>query len=134
MASPLEQLILQNLATPQMVNPIQQAITTSPSYGLRTDMTPKGTGYFGSLPHVSGNPSTELSSTVNFDGQDRLIPLLVPTLQRSEIQHLLGGNDPTRDIVQKAVQFARARMSQGLSPFAGNQEIPYGISVDNPPQ
>lgn len=100
--------------------------------GLRKDMTLKANGFFGPLPAANGMTATELSTTVNFDGQERLIPLLVPTLDRSEVQYLTGGGKPSgpKDpIVQKAVSFARQRLSQGLSPFATNQEIPYGIKL-----
>ena len=45
------------------------------------------------------------------------IPTLVPTLTKQEIDYLLSGQRPTRAIVDKAVQHARQRMSQGLSPF-----------------
>lgn len=89
----------------------------------------KGTGFFGPLPAKGGKTSTELSIGVNFDGKEQLIPSLVPTLDRDEVNYLLNGGKATPQIVNKAVSFARQRMAQGLSPFAGNNEIPYGIKL-----
>lgn len=87
-------------------------------YGLREDGTPKGNGFFGMLPHSNGNRSSELSIGVNFDGKEHLIPSLVPTLSREEINHLLGGNAMTDAIVSKAVEHARQRMMAGLPVWA----------------
>lgn len=133
MANPaLNQAILQSLFR---MNPnlrdatgLNQAIAPSVAdYGMRLDNTRKQNGYFGPLMGPSGIPSTELSIGVNFDGKEQLIPSLVPTLNGEEVKYLLSGADPTKEIVDKAVSFARQRMAYGLSPFATNEEIPYGI-------
>lgn len=112
-----------------MADPLTEMIAQSINYGLRQDNTPKASGFFGPLPTPQGNVATELSIGVNFDGQERLIPALVPTLNTDEVQHLLGGGDPTPSIVNKAVSFARGRLSSNLNPFASNEEIPYGIQL-----
>lgn len=94
--------------------------------GLRPDGTPKGSGWLGELPRpVSMDPgktrpgvSTELSVGVDFGNGEQLIPTLVPTLSHPEVQWLLNNQGlPPDPIMQKAVDFARQRMRQGLSPF-----------------
>lgn len=92
------------------------------SYGNRTDGTPKGTGYFGELQRPDGKVSTELSLGVNFDGKDVLIPALVPTLTKSEVDYLLSGKQPTKAIIDKAVAHARQRLTAGKSPFAAPED------------
>lgn len=74
---------------------------------------PKGTGWMGALPNQAGGVSTELSSSN--DGMS--YPLLVPTLTKSEIAHLLANKEPTDDIYRKAEAFAQYRQQQGQSPF-----------------
>ncbi len=91
-------------------------------FGNREDGTKKSTGYFGVLPRPDGSVSTELSIGVNFDGKEHLIPALVPTLNKDEINYLLSGKKPTNEIVDKAVEHARIRISQGKSPFASSNE------------
>ena len=88
-------------------------------YGLRTDKTQKGRGYFGELKRPDGKISTELAIGVTFDGKEMEIPSLVPTLDKAEIDYLLDGNKPTAGIVQKAVAHAKTRMASGKNPFAG---------------
>jgi len=84
----------------------------------------KGLGFLGSLPTTdgTGRTSTELSIGVNFDGKETEIPSLVPTLNQSEIDFLLAGNKPTKAIVDKAVEHAKTRMSQGKNVFAQEGE------------
>ena len=93
-------------------------------YGLRQDGTQKGQGYFGELKRPDANISTELSIGVEFDGEEVEIPLLVPTLTRREIDSLLKGSEPTKQMVHKAVKHAKRRMKQGKSPFATEEEEP----------
>ena len=82
----------------------------------------KGLGYFGELKRPDGMVSTELSIGVEFDGKETEIPSLVPTLTKDEINHLLAGNEPTEQIVDKAVVHAKERMAEGKSPFAQEGE------------
>ena len=86
--------------------------------GRRPDGTPKGRGFFGELKRPDGQVSTELSVSVDLDGKKVLIPLLVPTLDKSEVDHLLSGKKWTQGILDKAVNFATSRMGDGRSPFA----------------
>lgn len=86
-------------------------------FGLRKDGTSKGPGWLGTLARPDGAVSTELSIGVNIDGRETLIPSLVPTLNRQEINHLLSGGEPTEQIVDKAVLHAKEKMARGLSPF-----------------
>jgi hypothetical protein len=87
----------------------------------RADGSRKGAGFLGPLKFKDGRTSTELSIGANFDGAQREIPSLVPTLSQDEINHLLGGGAPTPSIVQKAVDHARMRMQQGLPVFKGDK-------------
>jgi len=107
------------------------------TYGLRTDGTPKGPGFFGELPRKD-NPSSfsgELGATADLktpDGRPVLFPLLVPTLTRQEIDYLLSTSklnsaDPKaraieNTIYRKAQDFAAQRIAKGLSPFATHGE------------
>lgn len=91
----------------------------APDYGARADGTQKGTGYFGALPAAGGKVSTEISVGVNLGGKEMEIPTLVPTLTRPEIDHLLAGQPPTKEIVDKAVAHAKTRLASGKDPFAG---------------
>jgi hypothetical protein len=91
-------------------------------YGIRSDGTPKGRGFLGELKRPDGKFSTEISIGVNFDGKEREIPSLVPTLDKSEIKHLLSGKKPTDQIVKKAVDHARSRIGENLSPFYVDDE------------
>jgi hypothetical protein len=51
------------------------------------------------------------------------MPLMVPSLNPTELQLLLRGEDPTNDIYEKARSHALMRMMQGLSPFAGPNDL-----------
>lgn len=90
----------------------------SHEYGTRVDGTKKGTGYLGELKRPDGSVSTELSVGVDFGAGETEIPLLVPTLTKDEINHLLSGKKETPQIMDKAVKHAIERLKQGKSPFA----------------
>lgn len=98
------------------------------SYGKRADGTKKDTGFLGELKRPDGTVSTELSIGIEIDGQEREIPLLVPGLDKMEIQWLL--NTPAeniasavpRNILDKAVAHARDRLKAGKSPFYKSEE------------
>lgn len=92
------------------------------NYGTRADGTEKGLGFFGELQRPDGSVSTELSIGVNLNGRETEIPLLVPTLTREELDYLLQGGEPTRALVDKAVQFAQERAKAGKDFFAGEGE------------
>lgn len=79
----------------------------------------KGKGYFGKLPAKGGSVSTEISSE-NDEGE---YPLIVPTLTKKELDHLLAGDKPTDEIYDKAESWARTRKKSGKSPFADPAEL-----------
>lgn len=85
---------------------------------FRADGSKKGQGFLGPLKFHDGRTSTELSIGVNIGGRDVEIPALVPTLSKEQIDHLLAGNAPTDGIAEKAIEHAKMRVGQGLSPFA----------------
>lgn len=83
--------------------------------------TPKGEGYFGPLKNGK-DISTELSFDFDMDGKKVLAPLLVPTLNQNEIDYLLHNNKPTNIHYRKAMDYAKQRLQEGKSPFAGPGE------------
>jgi|GEM_PF-1004763 len=100
-------------------------------YGKRNDGTEKGSGFLGELKMQDGSDSvaTEISIGVEIDGQETEIPTLVPTLTKSEIDHLIKGGDPTDAIVDKAVAHARERIGDGKSPFANDGKLLEGPNI-----
>lgn len=86
----------------------------------RNDGTQKGSGYLGTILDSQGRPMTEFSIGVGIDGQEIEIPTLVPTLEPAEIEYLRNmqpGAPMPQSIQQKAIEHAKMRMRQGLSPF-----------------
>ena len=98
------------------------ARTASAPYGLREDGTPKGKGFLGLLKTGAGDEvMSEKSIGVEIGGKETLIPAIVPTLDKNEIEFLRKhkpGDKIPRSILIKASQHARKRMAEGLSPFA----------------
>ncbi len=97
--------------------PTLRVRATPPKGNLRPDGTLKGQGFLGSLKRPDGGISTELSISVGVEGKEILIPSLVPTLTKGEINYLLGGGEMTEAIRNKAVEHAMQRKKKGLSPF-----------------
>ena len=89
----------------------------SKNYGLRPDGTPKGKGWLGPLKMKDGGTMTEYSMGIELGGKEFLIPSIVPTLSKEEIDHLLEGGDITPTIFKKAVDHARPFILKGESPF-----------------
>lgn len=89
-------------------------------YGLRNSGDGvKGKGYFGGLPTKSGHTATEISSE-NDEGE---YPLIVPTLTKKELDHVLSGEKPTDEIYDKAESWARTRKKSGKNSFAEPTEL-----------
>jgi hypothetical protein len=98
---------------------VEDGVANVAPYGIRhSGEGVKGLGYFGLLRGKEG-VSTELSAEDD-DGEH---PLLVPTLTRKEIDHLLSGNEPTDAIYEKAAGHAKMRKEAGKSPFAEPTEL-----------
>ena len=78
----------------------------------------KGLGYFGEIPSVDkeGNPSRSTELAGEMEGIH--FPLLVPTLTKKEIDHLVSGKQPTDEIWDKAYKHALIRGKSGKDPFA----------------
>ena len=93
--------------------------TAMPDYGLREDGTRKGRGYFGEIDMGNGDYMTEKSVGVNINDQEMLIPTIVPTLTREEVDFMVSGGDPRENdtIMNKAVEHARKRLANNQSPF-----------------
>lgn len=104
-------------------SPQQRDSMTGKSPGLRNDGTQKGYGFLGELKRPDGNVSTELSIGVNIGGEETEIPVLVPTLSKTEIDLLLAGGKISEAIVRKAADHAKKRMSEGKSVFATPEDM-----------
>ena len=94
-------------------------------YGRRPDGELKGKGYFGELARPDKRVSTEISIGVPIDGKETLIPSMVPTLNKAELDELLSlpeGKIPSLSIRQKAQAHAVERMKKGLPVFASPDE------------
>jgi len=92
-------------------------------WAKREDGTKKGQGFLGLLKNAAGGVSSEISIGVDFGKGEVTIPTIVPTLNQQELDFLLANpkvkpQDLPPSIHKKAVDHARMRMSQGLSPFA----------------
>jgi hypothetical protein len=57
-------------------------------------------------------------------------PLLVPTLNKQEIDLLRMGIEPTPEIYKKAQDYAQKRIGAGQSPFATPQELRYPMPTE----
>lgn len=87
---------------------------------FRLDGSQKGRGYLGPVQNPYGQTMTEYTIGVNMDGKEVEIPTFVPTLTPQELEYLTrieDGQPIPESIVQKAVDHARMRMQQDLSPF-----------------
>lgn len=113
--------------------PQGSAYTDATQWNKRADGSQKGNGWLGLLRRPDGGVSSEISIGVEINGKEQEIPLMVPTLTRSEVQTLLS-KDPQKpgffsqlpdSIKQKALAFARDRLSQNKSPFASSTESPF---------
>lgn len=103
-----------------------RGVRSQGKYGSRVDGTTKGDGYFGALRmnDGSGKVATELGIGVEIDGKEMEIPSLVPTLSKQEVDYLLTGAAPTREIIQKASAHAERRIREGKSVWASPGEKP----------
>ena len=120
---------------------LAQAISRQPGlapYGMRyleegqtlSDATPKGKGYFGEVPMNQGGAMTELSSAYDQNGKLVSHPLIVPTLNKQEVDLLKMGLEPTPEIYKKAQDYAQQRIGAGQSPFASPQELRYPMPTE----
>jgi muramidase (phage lysozyme) len=114
--------------------------TPTADYGNRPDGTKKGRGYLGEIQRPDGSVMTEYSVGVDFDGKERDIPTLVPTLSGDEIEtlrNLQDGAPIPQSIMDKAVTHARQRIAQGLDPFQSEADTfnpaEYGLVPDDEP-
>ena len=99
-----------------------QKHTRGKTYGKREDGTPKGVGWLGMVPRKDGKGvSTELSMGITLDGEEVLIPLMVPTLTQQELEYLVnettGIHDVPETIKRKAMDHGLMQIRKGQSPF-----------------
>ena len=84
----------------------------------------KGLGYFGSLPSVGAGGKPSFSTELAGEMEGVHFPLMVPTLSKDELNHLLAGNPATDNIWKKAYEHAMMRGRGGKSPFASQFDMP----------
>jgi len=112
---------------------------------VRADGSKKGNGFLGVLQRPDGNVSTEISVGVEIDGKEVEIPTLVPTLTKEEVNYLLTNDiqNPKslfdtpigKSILNKSKEFAKERISRGVSPFyqEGEEKTPTTPPVNKTP-
>jgi hypothetical protein len=105
---------------------------------MRADGTEKGLGYFGAMKSSNNSFATEASIGVGIDGKEVQIPLITPDMSAEELslifKALQAGEEGLlneeatmmTDIINKATEHAKKRISAGKSPFAeeGEQVAP----------
>jgi len=114
-----------NVQPPQDMMPPEDKMNEEQDFGLRNDGTKKGNGFLGALKRPDGSVSSEISVGVNIDGEEVEIPAIVSTSTQPELDYMLSSeltpemwdSEMGEQIMQKAVDHAKDRRSQGLSPF-----------------
>jgi hypothetical protein len=86
-------------------------------YGTRADGTKKGKGFLGEIKTKDGKVMTEKTTSVDFGLGEMNIPLIVNGLTKEEIDILSNDKKPTKVMLDKAVNHAKKRMSEGQSPY-----------------
>ena len=84
----------------------------------------KGLGYFGSLPSINEGGKLSYSTEMAGEIDGVHFPLMVPTLSKDELDHLLAGKPATDTIWKKAYEHAVMRGRGGKSPFASQYDMP----------
>lgn len=125
------QLLPSDASQPTLTSPPPssvQALTPDYGYGARwNEQTqsysgqPKGLGFLGPLKTKTGDVMSEYSRDGEINGKPVQYPLIVPTLSKQEVTTLLNLNEGDKvpaSIEQKAAAHAKARIDQGLDPFA----------------
>jgi hypothetical protein len=98
-------------------------------YGIRNSGEgAKGLGYFGETTSPSGQAVTEYSL---YDEDIGEYPSIVPTLTSEELQDTIRrssqGQSPSMEVIMKARMYAKDRLSEGKSPFAGPTELRFPV-------
>jgi hypothetical protein len=99
-----------------------------PDYGMRHGGAGKKySGWLGEKKRLDdpSQISTEISIGVGMNGKEVEIPLMVPGLDKKELNYLLSVDPQKKDffskmpksILEKAMSHAEMRMKQGKSPF-----------------
>ena len=88
-------------------------------YGNRPDGSKKGSGWLGEIPMQdgSGRVMTEQTAEVDTANGRLQFPLIHPGSTKEELDHLARGGKPTREMLDRAIEHARERQKQGLSPY-----------------
>jgi len=88
----------------------------------------KGKGYFGEIQSPSGQSVTEYSL---YDEDIGEYPSIVPTLTAEELQDTIRRSSqeqqPSVEVIMKARMYAKDRLSEGKSPFAGPTELRFPV-------
>jgi hypothetical protein len=84
----------------------------------------KGLGYFGPLPSIDAEGKPSQSTELAGEMEGIHFPLIVPTLSKDELDHLLAGKPATDTIWKKAYEHAVMRGRGAKSPFATQYDMP----------
>jgi len=101
-----------------------------PDYGMRNDGTQKYEGWLGPIKRPDGSVSTEISIGVGINGKEQDIPLMVPGLDKKEIDYLIKNDIKSKtfmenmpeSIMNKAIEHAVQRLKSGKSPFKNAED------------
>lgn len=115
------------LNTSRYALPANDPAANSANWDKRADGSDKGQGFLGLLKRPDGRVSSEISIGVEVNGKEMEVPTMVPTLSQKELDYLMTnpvgkGHPMPPAIVQKATDYARQRIVEGKSPFAGPGE------------
>lgn len=92
-------------------------------YGKRADGSQKGDGYFGKVYAKNGKSfSTEIGVNEEVDGEDFHYPLIHPGMSKADLDHLVNGGKPSKEMYDRAFDHAMKRKADGKSPFAEEGE------------
>jgi soluble lytic murein transglycosylase len=100
---------------------------------VREDGTKKSdTGYLGVIKSNDGKDMTEFSIGVEIEGQETLVPTLIPGLTDDEIEVLKTEPNPKdipKTIIKKAVDHAKKQKSEGKDIFFEKKEPESSLAI-----
>lgn len=93
---------------------------------LRADGTPKGMGWLGVQQNQLGQDVTEYSIGVNLGEEETQIPTMTPNMNKYDMTNILdssaGLSSLSPEVQRKAIEHARMKLIQSLSPYKISEE------------
>ena len=111
---------------PKVREPRDTALLEWGKPDLRADGSVKGMGWLGVLNNYLGQDVTEYSVGVNLGGKEKQIPTVTPNMNKYGMTNIMGAsagqNRLNPQVLDKAIEHARMRLIQGLSPYVEGRE------------